>query len=132
MTTIISLKNLVLYYRRTLVTKVLLNQYCGALQLMKCSFACLGYTENLPARLGGKKVFIGLSSCSGVAEKIKNFRVKCGAQRTELLDKHVYAIIVDKRQPREKKKSFKFFISFKGCLYDKENNGEDDFWFIVS
>ena len=70
---------------------------------MKCSFACLGYTENLPAQLGGKKVFIDLSSCSGVAEKIKNILVKCGAQRTEFLDKHVDAIIVDKRQPREKK-----------------------------
>ena len=53
---------------------------------MKCSFACLGYTENLPARLGGKKVFIDLRSCSGVAEKIKNILVKCGAQRTEVLD----------------------------------------------
>ena len=99
---------------------------------MKCSFACLGYTENLPARLGGKKVFIDLSSCSGVDEKIKHMLVKCGAQRTEFLNiQHVYAIIVDKRQPWEKK-NFKFFISFKGCLYDKENNGEDDFWFIVN
>jgi len=38
-----------------------------------------------------------------VAEKIKHILVKCGAQRTEFLDKPVYAIIVDKRQPREKK-----------------------------
>lgn len=51
---------------------------------MKCSFACLGYTENLQLR--GKKVFIDLSSCGGVAKKIKNILVKCGAQRTELKD----------------------------------------------
>ena len=55
------------------------------------------------AQLDGKKVFINFSPCNGASEKIKNVLAKCGAHRTEFLDKHVDVIIVDKRQSQDKK-----------------------------
>ena len=75
------------------------NYYCN----FNLLYNCLGCTNEIsPAQLIGKKVFMNVSPQSGALEEIKKVLGKCGAHRTQFLNKNVDVIIVDKRQSRRK------------------------------
>ena len=75
------------------------NYYCN----FNLLYNCLGCKSEISlAQLIGKKVFMNVSPQSGALEEIKKVLGKCGAHRTQFLNKNVDVIIVDKRQSRRK------------------------------